>query len=191
MIEPQVNIKEKPDGRTPTIIQAPIGCLLLLAKNENGWYQVTLPGQNQGWVPQTMAKKITDGKSIPSGSINEITATARKLLGTPYLWGGMTKAGIDCSGLMYQVYYVNGLQLPRDADQQFNIGQPVNVLSNLAPGDLVFFSTSGPPPSHVGMYLGNGLFIHASSHTKGVAISKLNDYMDIYLGARRYLNYSE
>jgi cell wall-associated NlpC family hydrolase len=183
--EPLVNIKTQPEVNAPTITQAPLGSLLPLARETRDWCQIILPGANYGWIPTLSMKKII-GEKIPRGSGQEIIATAHKLLGTPYLWGGMTQKGIDCSGLTYWAYYVNGLQLPRDADLQYNTGEPI-FLSNLVPGDLVFFSSNGPPPSHVGMYLGNGQFIHASSNTNGVAISNLKDYLTTYLGARRYI----
>lgn len=107
-------------------------------------------------------------------------------LGTPYRYGGNTKAGIDCSGFTARVYESGASrQLPRSAKAQFGVGSPV-AKSNLAFGDLVFFNTTGRRPSHVGIYIEDDLFAHASV-TRGVTISSLEStyYRKRFVGARR------
>ena len=110
---------------------------------------------------------------------------ARQYLGVPYVWGGAGPGGFDCSGFVYYIFGRCGIDLPRAADGQFYGGIPVD---RPEPGDLVFFSTYEPGPSHVGIYLGGGDFIHASSGAGCVTITPMSDpfYRARYLGARRY-----
>lgn len=115
-----------------------------------------------------------------------VVSFARQFLGVPYTWGGRSPSGFDCSGFVYYVFSSQGIELPRAADGQFTAGARV---SRLAPGDLVFFSTYEPGPSHVGIYIGDDQFIHSSSGTGCVTITPLSTpfYRDRYLGARRVL----
>jgi cell wall-associated NlpC family hydrolase len=108
-------------------------------------------------------------------------------MGVPYVWGGDTPSGWDCSGFTSYVMNENGITIPRTAAEQFATGTPVDR-NKLQPGDMVFFTTYKPGASHVGFYMGNGKFIHASSAAKQVTISSLDEqyYTDHYIGARRY-----
>ncbi|MFC0189318.1 C40 family peptidase [Fictibacillus aquaticus] len=137
---------------------------------------------------------IADGVAGPKtfsalgvfGSINEtsLISYAKTFQGVPYLWGGTSPSGFDCSGFMYYVFKNSqGITLPRTASQMYTLGTKV---STLAPGDLVFFSTYAPGASHVGIYIGGGNFISATS-SKGVAIVPMsNTYWSArYLGAKR------
>jgi cell wall-associated NlpC family hydrolase len=109
-------------------------------------------------------------------------------MGVPYVWGGMSPNGFDCSGFSKYVLSKHGISIPRTAAEQYTAGTSVSK-SNLRVGDLVFFTTYKPGPSHLGFYLGNGDFIHASS-SKGVTISNLSStyYSSRYIGARRVIN---
>ncbi len=110
-------------------------------------------------------------------------------LGTPYLYGGNTREGIDCSGFTAKVYERGAQQqLPRSAREQFSVGSPV-AKSNLAFGDLVFFNTTGYRPSHVGIYIEDDLFAHASV-SQGVTLSSLEStyYRKRFVGARRVVS---
>lgn len=120
--------------------------------------------------------------SLMSGIVN----TSVRYIGVPYRWAGTTSAGFDCSGFTMTVFKMNGMSLPRMADEQYRAGKPISD-SEAMPGDLVFFATYTRGVSHVGIYMGQGYFIHASS-SKGVVISHLTEsyWRNRYLGARRY-----
>ncbi|MEJ2699428.1 MAG: NlpC/P60 family protein [Desulfuromonadales bacterium] len=119
----------------------------------------------------------------------DLVRTAREFLGVPYRWGGTDREdGFDCSGLTMVCYRLNGLNLPRVSRSQFRKGQPVTK-GNLKPGDLVFFAThGGRRVSHVGIYIGQGKFIHAPRTGKTVRVARLsNPYFErTFVGARRY-----
>lgn len=117
--------------------------------------------------------------------VQALSSTAHSYLGTPYMMGGTTRRAIDCSAFTQNVFAAHGIKLPRTADVQYNVGQRV-ARGKEMPGDLVFFETYLPGPSHVGIYLGNGKFIHASS-SRGVTITPLNSsyFGPRYLGAKR------
>ncbi|MBI3927680.1 MAG: C40 family peptidase [Armatimonadetes bacterium] len=117
--------------------------------------------------------------------------TSRSFMGIPYVWGGESPRGADCSGYVQMVFARHGVKLPRTADVQFKVGSKVPK-GKERPGDLVFFETYAPGASHVGIYLGNYLgnrkFIHASSRAGKVAINGLDEefFKKRYLGARRH-----
>ena len=116
----------------------------------------------------------------------QIVQMAQQYMGTPYAWGGSSPGGFDCSGFIYYIYSQFGISLPRMSDGQFEVGRAISG-DNLLPGDLVFFTTYEPGASHVGIYLGGGRFIHASSAAGEVTITPLGKsyYQERYLGARR------
>lgn len=117
----------------------------------------------------------------------DIIATAKQYMGVPYVWGGQSPAGFDCSGFTHYVLLQHGIAIPRVSADQFEAGRPVRW-DDLRMGDLVFFTTYKPGPSHVGFYIGNGNFIHASSAGKKVMISSIYEsyYDSRFIGARRY-----
>ncbi|MGI6168916.1 MAG: NlpC/P60 family protein [Christensenellales bacterium] len=123
--------------------------------------------------------------------VARVVQIAKANLGRPYLWGGATVSGFDCSGFTQYVFKNARLTLPRTAAQQYTQGTWVNK-SNLRVGDLVFFTTYAAGASHVGIYLGNDQFIHASSGAGKIVISKLfsnSYYSSHYIGAKRMLPY--
>lgn len=114
-----------------------------------------------------------------------LTRDAMRFIGTPYVFGGASPSGFDCSGYVQHVFAMLGIALPRTADAQYYAGRPTK--GGMVAGDLVFFQTYEPGPSHVGIYLGRGRFIHSSSH--GVRISRIADayWSSRYLGAKRVM----
>lgn len=115
-----------------------------------------------------------------------IVNTAKRFIGVPYVWGGTTSSGFDCSGFIMNIYGRHGLNIKRLADEQYYGGQKIEK-SQLAVGDLVFFTTYAPGVSHVGIYIGDNKFIHASS-SRGVTIDSLDSeyFKNAYVGACRY-----
>lgn len=116
-----------------------------------------------------------------------VVTLAKEFLGTRYIWGGSSPDGFDCSGFTTYLFNQFGVGLPHGADGQFNAGVPV---SQPRMGDLVFFTTYEPGPSHVGIYIGNDQFIHCSSAAGKVIITAITEpyYESRYLGARRMFN---
>lgn len=123
-----------------------------------------------------------------TSKIEKIISVAKGQLGVPYNFGGSTSSGFDCSGFLYYVFNKAGITIPRTAIAQYNMGETVKK-SELQVGDLVFFETYKPGPSHSGIYVGNNNFIHASS-SNGISISSVNDpyyWSSRYLGAKRVI----
>lgn len=136
----------------------------------------------------TFAGNTEAASSVAS---NEIVSSAKNLIGIKYRYGGTTKAGFDCSGFVGYIYKNQGVNLSRTAAGIYSTGTAVKK-ANLVVGDLVFFNTSGKGVSHVGMYIGSGKFIHAST-SKGVRMDKLDDpyyWGNKYVGAKRVANVS-
>lgn len=116
-----------------------------------------------------------NGKQIlPMSKVSDVIRTAKAYMGTPYVFGGATPKGFDCSGYLQYVFQKQGITIPRTADEQYKLGLRTKSTKELVPGDLVFFETYEKGASHCGIYLGKGEFIHASS-SKGVRIDELSN----------------
>lgn len=120
-----------------------------------------------------------------SALADKIIANAKSLIGTPYKWGGQSPSGFDCSGFVKYVFNKNGVDVPRTTDTLWKAGKTV---SSPKKADLVFFETYKDGPSHVGIYIGDGKFIHASS-SQGVTVTPMNNsyWKPRYLGAKSVL----
>ena len=142
-----------------------------------------IDGKSTGITPSANALSVGG-----SSTASKIVATAKQYIGVPYVWGGSSPSGFDCSGFTQYVFNKHGIALPRTTDQQYKVGSYVSR-SNLKAGDLVFLqNTYREGISHVGIYIGDGKMIHASS-SKGIVISDLSSsyYTKHYYGARRVL----
>ena len=117
-----------------------------------------------------------------------IVQSAQSQMGIPYKFGGNSPSeGFDCSGLALYSHRINGIAIPRSTREQFKLGKHINR-TDLNSGDLLFFRTMGQSVSHVGIYMGNDIFIHAPNSRKNVETETLDNpyYKKRYLGARRY-----
>ena len=141
----------------------------------------------------TPSRSISTSSKSPANSPSQtskasaIIATGKHYIGVPYLYGGTTPAGFDCSGFVQYVFAKNGISLPRVSRDQFQVGTSVSF-SNLKPGDLVFFSLAkNGVVDHEGIYVGNNQFLNAAS-SRGVTIYTLGSYwQSAYVGAKRVL----
>jgi cell wall-associated NlpC family hydrolase len=184
------NVYRDPDVTTarPRVL-APLGARLELfpTPSDERWLGVRLPAGERGFVQKGDVRLVDAAAPRPRGSEQDLIATARRFLGVPYLWGGMSQHGVDCSGFVSRVYHVNGVDLLRDADMQF--GDPRALVverADLRPGDLLFFGKK--KITHVGMYLGGGRFIHATTHEVPVVQESVLDepyWTGLFQGARR------
>jgi peptidoglycan DL-endopeptidase CwlO len=140
-------------------------------------------------LPATVSR--SGGFTAPvkfNGSASEIINFAANFLGTPYVWGGSSpNPGFDCSSLVQYSFAHFGINLPRVTWDQFNQGSPVASKADLKAGDLVFFSTYAPGPSHVGIYMGGGMMI--DDENRGVVYSNINNsyYVNKFVGGRRVI----
>jgi hypothetical protein len=174
------------------------GCIVERTGNLKNWFEVKLPDGRDGFIPASKAipfEKLTVESYLKPGNL---ISTAKSFLGIPYLWGGTSAKGFDCSGFVKTIYYLNGIILSRDASQQFRHGTRIRLRresfpDSLRAGDLLFFGSGGrgrPKPTHVGMYIGNTEFIHCSGMVKINSLDSTRSNFsrfrrDAFLGARR------
>lgn len=209
-----VNLRTGPGTAYRSIVKADLGDKAYIIGFNTGWYKVIygqtiayirsdylelteVPYENRASEKEPLffrngkSTGVTPSAAALSGSgtgstRQAIVDTAKLYLGTPYVWGGTTPSGFDCSGFTQYVLKQHGITIPRTTTEQYKVGTYV-AKSDLQPGDLVFLqNTYRAGISHVGIYIGNGKMIHASS-SKGVVISDLSSsyYMKHYYGARR------
>ena len=156
---------------------------------DGNWYQITFSGTT-GYVRadgcQTVQYSDYAGTSAVKSAREDLVDYAKSFLGTRYVWGGASPSGFDCSGFTMYVYAHFGYRMSHGASDQLYAFTRVSTAERLA-GDLVFFSYGGGDISHVGIYLGGGAFIHATSNG-GVKISYFDSYYSsTYVGAVRVL----
>ncbi|TYB31295.1 MAG: NlpC/P60 family protein [Candidatus Mcinerneyibacterium aminivorans] len=145
---------------------------------------IELPTGLKGWVSKNNIFQPDASNNILAIR-DKIINTSKKFLGVPYKWGGTSSNGLDCSGFIYLVFKINGISIPRDSTPQYKFSKNIQI-DRIKKGDLIFFQTYKRGPSHVGIYLGDKRFIHASTNN-GVIISNLNQkyYSKRFYGAGR------
>ncbi len=191
----------KPDENSERVTDIVIGDILKYSGKENGFYKVTYPDGKSAFIKTGDCKPFQEWLGEVNPTAENIIKTARSFMGIPYLWGGTSIKGMDCSGFTKTVFYLYGIILPRDASQQVNIGMPVNTkdrLENLQPGDLLFFGkkengSTNQKITHVAIYIGEGDYINASGEIKINSFSKdkpnYSAYRDdSFVCAKRVLN---
>ena len=172
-----------------SLCSIPSGTVLELEGVYEGWYKVTYAG-NTGYVSSDYITITTEPTTAASSALGEqVVALAKQYLGTPYVLGGNGPSSFDCSGFTKYIYAQFGYTLNRTATDQLQNGVSVSR-SELQPGDLVFFKyNTSKPVSHVGIYIGGGEFIHASTNRYMVQIDQMNSghYANVFVYARRIL----
>jgi gamma-D-glutamyl-L-lysine dipeptidyl-peptidase len=150
-------IRAEPDDAAEQVTQALAGEPLTEHERRDGWARVTTAYDYPGWI-RLEAIEDSPGE-LPARRLGDPVEEARQYVGAPYLWGGMTERGIDCSGLVHMAYRRLGRLVPRDADQQEEAGEPV-LLNDLRPGDLISYGTR--EADHIAFWLGDGRILHAT-----------------------------
>jgi len=174
------------------------GCILEMAGNQKSGYEVKLPDGREGYIPTEKAILLDQLTVDTYLNPKNLVSSAESFMGIPYLWGGTSLKGFDCSGFVKTIYFLNGIILARDASQQFQNGMRLRRGSfpdSLKKGDLLFFGTSRrgrPRATHVGMYIGDTEFIHCSGMVKvnsldSTRINFSRFRRDSFLGVRRVI----
>lgn len=198
-----------PDVKSLRVSDLVKGDIIKVLGKEKGFYKIVYPDQRIAYIAMKDAENYKQWAARPNPNADQILNTAKTLMGVPYLWGGTSVKGVDCSGFTKTSYFLNGIILPRDASQQALVGQSVDIyeadtvnlaksLKNLQPGDLLFFAASKgkmakPRVTHTAIYMGKGMFIQSAGM---VRINSMNpaaaDYADYQtrtlVSARRMLN---
>ncbi len=210
----RVNIRQQASTNSSRITIVDRGLQVQILARQGEWRRVRLPNGREGWVkaeylspttpPKVASAAASSRKSRVQTAVRSrqpsrselatlagegtpaLVRRAMGYLGAPYRRGGSSARGFDCSGFALHIYRQFGVNLPHNSAAQSQVGKPV-ARHELKPGDLVFFRTRGRRISHVGIYIGNGKFIHASSSRGRVRIDSLNEgyYNKRYAGARR------
>ncbi len=170
------------------------GNLLKLKNVSEAFYEVEFPDGRPAFVPKTEADEYTNWLSNLTMEADALVETSKTLMGVPYLWGGTSTKGVDCSGFTKTVYYLNGMIIPRDASQQVHTGKFIDSIANfdaLEKGDLLFFGRKATDTSmekvvHVGMWIGNNEFIHSSDRVRISSVDADKANYDAY-NVGRYL----
>jgi cell wall-associated NlpC family hydrolase len=164
------------------------GNILVKVAEVAGFTQVQYPDGRLGWVRSTTLVPANEVfNKVPLKE--NLVRTALKFNGIPYLWGGTSSKNIDCSGLISNVYFLNGIQLPRDADMQALIGRELHteyISEGLEPGDLLFFGRKAEEGreesvTHVAMYIGEGEYIHSAGYRERVSINSMDSTQENYI----------
>lgn len=197
-----------PDEQSLRVSDLVMGDILIAAGSSNGFKRVHYPDGRIAYIKNELVSPFDEWIRTRRPTAESILAVAKTMMGIPYLWGGTSIKGVDCSGFTKTAYYMNGIIIPRDASQQVLAGQAIDILSadtldtqkalrNLRPADLLFFASgenreSDARITHVALYLGNGEFIHSAGTVRiNSMISGTLNYSDFQtrtlVAARRYI----
>jgi len=198
---------EEQKETSPRVSDLVLGNIMLVLDKGKDYWHVEYPDGRKAFVLKNQLKDFANWKSETKPTAEGIIDVAKQMIGVPYLWGGTSVKGVDCSGFTKTSYFMNGIIIPRDASQQASVGLGLDImentdlniekaLANLQKGDLIFFSASKgknpkQPITHVAIYMENGEFIHAAG------IVRINSFVPsaenydkqslTIVGARRYL----
>lgn len=179
------SIRSAPRSNAPVWSRVVRGTQVVITTERPGWYGVLMVNGSTGWVAQNALRKENraifwdDIMRAFGGQVGRdnsaVVAEAMRYLGVPYKYGGTSPVkGLDCSAFVQRVFASRGIKLPRTAAEQAEVGIPVSIY-DLRPGDRLYFAVKGKRIDHCGIYIGNGLFIHASGRHDAVVISSLSE----------------
>ncbi len=198
----------QPNHQSLRVSDLVMGDLLVVLGQSGGFYRVQYPDGRLAYVADDLVRPFDEWLGTRNVTAENILAIAKSMMGVPYLWGGTSIKGVDCSGFTKTAYFMNGIIIPRDASQQVLVGEPIDILSadtlntekairNLRPADLLFFASGeGRSPdariTHVALYLGNGEFIHSAGTVRiNSMLPEASNYSDFQsrtlVAARRYV----
>jgi cell wall-associated NlpC family hydrolase len=191
-----------PDAGGPTVSDLVVGNTLERLGERGNFYEVAYPDGRRAFVRKADAQPYETWLRSVRATEHSLVETAHRLTGLPYLWGGTSAKGVDCSGFTKTIYFLNGFVLPRDASQQVHAGELIDTATgfeNLRPGDLLFFGSKRDDGTervtHVGMWIGGDEFIHASSFVRVASVDPAKPNYDAFnrnrfLRAKRLLGTS-
>jgi len=167
-------VYETPNKKSQTICDVVAGNRMKYLGKKGKFFHVELPDGRRGFLLRKEGALLSEWRKSLKSDVSSILATAKKLMGVPYLWAGTSTKGMDCSGFVRTVLYQHDMIIPRDTGPQSRSGQRIDIssdYSNLQPGDLIFFGRKATEDqkervSHVGIYMGNKRFIHSLGRVK-------------------------
>lgn len=186
-----ISIRNYPSSYSEVMTTVGREHVYILGQNDD-WYRVRTDGM-EGWVSKD-SLEVSENTFVPYSKVlgEEVVEYAKQFIGTPYVWGGNDlKKGVDCSGLTKKIFEGFDIYISRVSSMQVNDGKQISK-SELRPGDLIFFDTNGTNTghiSHVGIYAGDGLFLHADC-SRGVTLTSLSNsyYVKNYVTSSRIIN---
>ena len=188
VLAPAVELREEPDQASGVLTRLVSGTSLSVEEKRGDWSLVH--ANKTGWIPSSSLRALTDIPESIESKRQTMVADAKRMIGIPYLWGGTSGNGIDCSGLARLLHRWVGVDIPRDADMQHNTAKPVEPPFEI--GDLFFFGEGGSDRSitHVGISLGGWKMMHSSRGRNGVYMDDIQEVQylkDIFVGAGSFL----
>ncbi len=187
---------QEPDCCSLPVSDLVAGNIIKVHSPVGKFYRVRYPDGREAYVRKEDALPVDEWLGSVELTGESIVKHALQLLGVPYLWGGTSTKGLDCSGFTKQVYFMHGIMLPRDASQQAMQGEPVDTgddFSNARPGDLLFFVSRADDENpvervtHVAIYIGDKRFIHASDNVRIGSFDPADPLYDAFNANRYYL----
>ncbi|MBO4634617.1 MAG: C40 family peptidase [Bacteroidales bacterium] len=177
-------VHAKACARSATVSDVVAGDRLKHLGTQGAWLKVGFPDGREGFLRKTQGMPEKQWRKQLSQSPEAILKTAKSMMGFPYIWAGMSPKGMDCSGFVRTVLFMHDIIIPRDASEQAEVGERIEKLEDLQPGDLVFFGrflqNRKPRVSHVGFYLGNGRFIHCMGLVKEGSLFPEDPLYDVF-----------